>query len=699
MAIEAIPTNPAGSAGNNGLLRIMGNDQIEAAEKAAQPQIPPQEENLNHLSGRLNHYWQAAKTAKQEVAERLLKCKRQIEGEYDPEVKAAIKAMGGSETFMMITAQKKRDLRSWLLDILKPTGPKDRLFSLSPTPIPDIPPEVEQEMSHRVMNGLMQELTMRVAATGEQVDDAQINELMGAMMDDAREKIKVAVNDKAAEVAERMSVKIDDQMVEGKWYRIFKDVIDDFCSYPSAIMKVPVVKRKKRKTYMPDPVTGKWGIQVKKQVTAGFARVSPFNFFPGPDACIDDEGQLIGYTWERHRYSRKQISNLIGTPGHKTDAIKRVLQKYKNGGLREWLWSDSERERLDGQENYHTSELIDTLEFYGPVRGELLLDWGMGADKVPDPDQDYEITAMMIGGEIIKAIVEPDKLDRKPYLVSSFEKIPGLIWGKALPEVIADTQSMCNVAARSLHNNVAIASGPMVEVDESRVDLDAISPWMIIKATADQMNSGKAANFYTTTMHANELMQVYMHYKKEADNQSGVPAFAHGDTAVGGAGNTSSGLSMLMSAAGRGIKASVSNIDIDIITEGTERMYDFNMLYDEDESIKGDARVKAGGTAGVIAKEQLSVRQKEFMDSLQGNEMAMQLVGLEGLAYQIEEGAKAVELDPEKLMQGILSAGGGVPVPIAGALPAPGQEGANLLPDGSPAGGEAAKTVSNEGGS
>ena len=695
MAIEAIPM---GAAGTNGLIRVMNNEQIDAAEKAARPVVQPQEETLNHLSGRLNHYWQQAKTAKQEVSERLLKCKRQIEGEYEPDVKAAISSMGGSDVFMMITAQKKRDLRSWLLDILKPTGPKDRLFSLSPTPIIDLPPDVEEEISSRVMNGLMQELTMRVAATGEQVTDAQINELMGSMMDDAKEKIKVAINEKGVEVAERMSVKIDDQMVEGKWYRIFKDVIDDFCSYPSAIMMGPVVKRKKRKAYVPDPVTGKWGIQVKKQITAGFSRVSPWNFFPGPDTNIDDEGQISGYTWERHRYSRKQISNLMGTPGYKEEAIRRVLQRYKDGGLREWLWSDSEQERLDGKQNFHSSELIDVLEFCGPMRGQLLLDWGMEVEKIPDPDIDYEITAMMIGGEIIKAIVEPDKLDRKPYLVSSFEKVPGLIWGKSLPEILEDTQSMCNVAARSLHNNVAIASGPMVEVDESRVDLDAISPWMIIRATADQMNSGKAANFYTTTMHANELMQVYMHYKKEADNQSGVPAFAHGDTAVGGAGNTSSGLSMMMSAAGRGIKASVSNIDIDIIVEGTERIYDFNMLYDEDETIKGDARVKAGGSASMIAKEQLSVRQKEFMDSLAGNEMAMQLVGLKGLAYQIEEGAKAVELDPEKLLQGLL-AGGGMPMVGGGGAPGQAPDAANLLPDGSPAGGEAAKTVTNEGGS
>jgi hypothetical protein len=688
---EAIPV----SSGNNGLLRIVGNKEIEDAQKAAMPKPVEPENDLGNFAGRLKHYWGEAKRNKLPMEERLLSCDRQVKGEYEPEKLSAIKAKGGSEIFMMITAQKKRDLRSWLLDILKPTGPSDRIFTLTPTPIPDLPQEVEQEIGHRIMNGLMQELTMRVAATGEEVTDDQIAEMMGAMMDDAREKVKVAINEKAAEITDKMSRKIDDQMVEGKWYKIFKDTVDDFCSYPSAIMKVPVIKRKKRKKYTFNPETQRMELQVVRQIVAGFARVSPWDFYPGPDTTIDDEGQVRGYTWERHRFSRKELSGMIGTPGYKSDKIRKILQEYQSGGIREWMWTDSERKRLEGMPNYHTSELIDVLEFYGAIQGKLLLEWGVDPKRVTDPDIDYEVTAMMCNNEIIKAIVEPDKLDRKPYLISSYEKVPGSIWGISLAETIADTQDMCNNSARSLHENMSIASGPMMEIDQSRCDVDAIEPWMVIRSTQDQMNSGKAVQFYTTSMHANELMAVYAQFKKEADHQSGVPAFAHGDTQVGGAGNTSSGLSMMMSAAARGIKGSISNLDLDMITEGTERMYDFNMLYDDDESIKGDARVKAGGSGSMIAKEQLSVRRKEFMDSLAGNEVEMAIIGLEGRKYQIEEGAKSGELDPEKLMRGPAVIGA-QPAPAGGGGQAEGET--KLLPDGSPAGGEEAKVIKNEGG-
>ena len=100
----------------------------------------------------------------------------------------------------------------------------------------------------------------------------------------------------------------------------------------------------------------------------------------------------------------------------------------------------------------------------------------------------------------------------------------------------------------------------------------------------------------------------------------------------------------------------------------------------------------------MIAKEQLSIRQKEFMDSLVGNEIAIQLIGIKGFEYQISEGAKAVELDPAKLLQGILSEGGMVaPVGGGGQVQQAGET--KLLPDGSPAGGESAKVAKNEGGS
>ena len=684
------------TAGNSGLLNVMNNSQLDAINRERfAPKPTSSDETLTHLSGYLKNYWEKAKQNKRPLEKRLLQCMRQVAGEYDPAKMSEIQQMGGSEVFMMITAQKKRDAKAWIMDILRPVGANDRLYTLDPTPIPDLPPEIEEELNSRIMDGMIQDLIVQSAMEGRVIEADDLSGLMEGMTGQVQETVKKAINEKAAEITEKMSKKIDDQMVEGKWYKVFKDVVDDYCTYPLAIMKVPVLKRKKRKVYAPDPMTGKMGLTVEKQIALTFSRVNPWDFYPLADASISNEGLLTGGCFERHRLTRKELQSFIGVPGYKEDAIREVLREYGEGGLREWLWTDTERDSLEGKPSYIPSEKIDALEFYGSIPGKLLVEWGMGADQAPDPDMDYEVNCWKIGSYVIKAVITPDKLDRTPYLISSFDKIPGSIIGNALPESIEDTQAMCNAAARAVHNNMGIASGPQVEINTDRVDNpDDIWPWKIWECTDEQMTGAPAVRFYQPSMHAEPLMSIYDKFKKEADHHSGIPAFAHGDTNVGGAGNTSSGLNMLMSAAARGIKSAVSNLDTDIIAEGAERMFDHNMLYDPDESIKGDARVKAGGSASIIAAENLAVRRGEFMDKT-NNEVDMALIGLNGREYQLREGAKSVEMDPEKLLQGdamnpmnpAMAGGGGQ------------QEGAkNLLPDGSESGGDEAKLFRNDGG-
>jgi len=969
MQAGAIPIGT--SVGSSGLISVRNNQQLDEMnrQRFSRAVTKNPDESLTHLSGYLKNYWEKAKQAKRTIENRLVKCKRNVEGEYDAGKLAEIQQMSGSEVFMMITAQKKRDAKAWIMDILRPVGASERLYTLAPTPIPDLPQDIVEELESRVMNVMIQDFIVQSAMEGQEIDPDQLPGIMEGMVAQVKELVQDEVDERALEVIEKMSRKIDDQLVEGKWYKVFKDVVDDFCTYPSAIMKVPVLKRKKKKTYAPDPMTGKIGIVVEKKISVCFGRTSPWDFYPFADAFISDEGYLQGGCVERHRLTRKELQSFIGVPGFKEENIRKVLEEYGKGGLREWLWTDAERATLEGKPSYIPSEKIDALQYFASIPGNLLLDWGMEPDEVPDADMDYEVECWQIGNYVIKAVNTPDKLDRTPYLISSFDKVPGSIWGNALPESIEDTQTMCNAAARAVHNNMGIAcltgdtvvyrherkgatkqrkhddhklvevtldelweqkhkknsglrrnclrsldestgefygnrvvdifnngirdvfrvttakgysikatmnhrfmsddgdykflenfsigdlmavngtsltprptcidcgagiskkptavrckscaakintwnvkqarealdnkdasettargrklvrdqmkdsceecgrtvrlhihhmdkdpmncepsnlktlcepchkqwhvrhdnlgnslrhvfvdydaivsieplgkervfdlqmeapdhnfvangfvshnSGPQVEINTERVDNpDDIWPWKIWEATDDQMGSGApAVRFYQPSMHAEPLMAIYDRFKKEADHHSGIPAFAHGDTQVGGAGNTSSGLNMLMSAAARGIKAAVSNLDMDIIAEGAERMYDHNMLYDLDESLKGDARVKAGGSAALIAAEQLAVRRGEFLDKT-NNDIDMTIIGLNGREYQLREAAKSVELDPDELIKGGGMALQGQPT---------GQQGKPkvLLPDGSEAGGDKVKIDRNDGG-
>lgn len=638
-----------------GIVKTRSNKELEVEAREKELLLEGEaaalrpEEQLTLLAGALHGYWSDAKQAKMPLELRLVACKQMLEGEYTPKKLTAIRSIKGSEAYVRLAARKKRDAYSWIMDILRPSG--ERLWTLDPTPMPDMPPDELEDIALKITEGLAAKVTQIAEATGQFVGVEAFAEMSDEVQEEAKKMIDKAVLEEAKETMGRMAVKIEDQMVEGGWFKTFKEVVDDIVSYPAGIIKAPVLRNLPTKTWAQNE-DGDWELKVENQVVPNFDRVSPWDFYPEGDAGTVDEG----YLFERHRLTRKDLNALIGVPGYNEDAIREVLREYGDGGLREWLWTDTEQERLrnDGDWSILRSKRIDALEFWGSIQGKHLREYGLTEVEIPDEDLDYEINAWMIGNHVIKAVINPDKLGKKGYFPTSFEKRPGEIWGKSVPEVLEDLQGIYNSAARALANNVAIASGPQVEVDIERVqlgdDLKNIVPWKVWPSTNQMMSTSPAVRFYQPQLHAQTLVGVMEKWERLADSDSGIPSYAHGDPRVGGAGNTASGLSMMMTAAARGIKNVIQNIDIDQIGPVVGQMYDYNMQFDPDESIKGDAKVNAGGSHSVIAKEQQAMRRKDLL-TITANPIDMKIMGQKGREELLRENFKSVEMDADKLIQ------------------------------------------------
>jgi hypothetical protein len=118
---------------------------------------------------------------------------------------------------------------------------------------------------------------------------------------------------------------------------------------------------------------------------------------------------------------------------------------------------------------------------------------------------------------------------------------------------------------------------------------------------------------------------------------------------VQGAGRTSSGLSMLMGSAGKGIRQVVMHIDHDVIYKVVQRQFVYNMRYDEDESIKGDAEIIARGAVNLAVKETVNVRRVEFLNAT-SNEIDMQIMGVEGRAAILREVAKGLQMPVDEII-------------------------------------------------
>jgi hypothetical protein len=259
----------------------------------------------------------------------------------------------------------------------------------------------------------------------------------------------------------------------------------------------------------------------------------------------------------------------------------------------------------------------------------------------------------MVGSYVIKCVKNPDPLDRRPYSKASWESIPGAFWGLALPEMMTDIQTVCNAAARALANNMGIASGPQVEISVDRLpdgeDLTKMYPWKIWQTTSDRTGGGQpAVRFYQPSMNADALLAVYQYFQRIADEVTGVPNYIYGSGQASGAGRTASGLSMLMENAAKGIKQAILSLDA-ATTDVIHRLYDHLMIYDDDNSIKGDMQIVPAGVVGTLLKESVQQRRNEFLQ-LTSNPVDIQIMGPSGRAMLLREAAKALNMDVDKII-------------------------------------------------
>ena len=135
-------------------------------------------------------------------------------------------------------------------------------------------------------------------------------------------------------------------------------------------------------------------------------------------------------------------------------------------------------------------------------------------------------------------------------------------------------------------------------------------------------------------------------FRRFADETTALPSYTHGQT-QSSLNRTATGISILMSNANIVLKSVIKNID-DFLTKPLIRsIYDWNMTWNDDESIKSDMRIIARGATALIQKEVQSQRLLQFL-SLINNPMDAQMVKRENLLVDI---AKSLDIDPDEVIK------------------------------------------------
>ena len=683
------------------LIPVARASDLEAASKKRSDAM----QNTPVIQGLASHVrtrWDSSRIAKRDLEERMLECLRQRNGEYDPDKLQEIKEQGGSDIYINLTSVKCRAATSWLRDTLLGTG-MDKPWAITGTPNPTMPPEILQELQARLANELM----IHMQQGGQQPSESELRTMAVTMKDEAEREMR----EESEARIDRMSRKMEDQLQEGGWHKAFNEFLDDIVTFPYAVIKGPIKRRRK---------TLKWengSLVPVEEIRNEWERVDPFMLYWAPWSWELGDGYVI----ERHRMTADDLQALISVPGYNNDAIRTVLNDFATMGMKQWLWSDASKAQAEGKyvtEAIISGDLIDALQLWDSVKGSLLLEWGLTEKEIPDPALNYPCEVWLIGNVVIRAVLNYDPLGRKPYYLTSYENLPGSVDGKGVTDLCRDSQAMVNASARSLANNMGISSGPQVGVNISRLppgeDITDMHPWKIWQFSQSEYgDNSPPISFFQPGSNANELMAVFEKFSARADEDTMIPRYMTGENTPG-AGRTSSGLSMLISNAGKGIKQVISNIDKNVITPAIERLYQDNLRYSEDPDLIGDVNIIATGASSLVIKEAEAVRRNEFLQVVLNSPVAQQIVGMDGTAELLRDQARnlsgnvdrivpsrqqlsVVEQQQQQIVQlqeqlamivGEMENAGAMPGMTQGTAPK------NMLPDGSQVGGRESNMMS-----
>ena len=433
--------------------------------------------------------------------------------------------------------------------------------------------------------------------------------------------------------AKNMEKKILDQLEESGATKHLRSIAFEMALFGTGVMKGPFAVDKEYPSWNDD---GDYDPTFK--TVPQVSHVSVWNFYPDPDANNMDEAQ---YAIERHKLSRNQLRNLKKRPYFRNSVIDSCIEMGETYTKKDWE---------DDLSDYATGETyidrFEVIEYWGSVDTDVLLDNEVEIPKELQAFDELQANIWICNKKLIRVVLNPFKPAKIPYMAAPYELNPYSFFGVGIAENMDDTQTLMNGFMRMAVDNSVLSGNLLIEVDETNLvpgqDL-SVYPGKIFRRQGGAPGQAIFGTKFPNV--AGENMQLFDKARQLADESTGLPSFAHGQTGVTGIGRTASGISMLMNAASSGIKAVIKNVDDYLLKPLGENLFSFNMQFNYDEKTKGDLEIKARGTESLMANEVRSQRLMQFL----GIASNPALAPFAKFQYIIREIAKSMDLDPEKV--------------------------------------------------
>lgn len=592
---------------------ILVEDQARRAQEAQERILG----RLREIVGRLQQEADRRVGARRDVEKRWIDDLMQYHGRYDQSEEKAWTDEGLSRVFIAMTRPKTEAMEARLMDLLFPTD--DKNWGIEPTPVP--------ELLEAADGAAKQIAALRAQAMeGQNADPMAAQQTQAALGEAEALKARIdAAMDEARRRAKGMALEIEDQLVEGLYPAVNRDVIRDACKLGTGVLKGPVTGIRPRRGWKVDPDSGKFVLDMSGAQRPSPIHVDLWSFFPDMDVATIEESEGV---FERHLMNKKALRRLarIQGGGFDRDAIRRVMESgAQRGGSPDYL---QHLRAITGARTALAGDLFHVWEYNGPIEAEEMRDLALAlvaATMDEDAREMYEATAAdmldvdpleevhaciwFCQGEVLKFALYPLDSGEPIYSVFNLFKDEASVFGYGIPHAIRHPQAMLNSAVRMLMDGAKLSTGEQILVDKARVEPEngdwRMEPRKVWLWDSDQGAAGiEVPPFQTFRVGSdvNQIVGIIELAERFIDALAGLPQIAQGEQGMTTT-QTAGGMAILMNSANVVFRRIVKNYDDDITVPTIRRWYDWNMQFSPKEDIKGDFEIDARGSSVLLIRE------------------------------------------------------------------------------------------------
>jgi hypothetical protein len=431
------------------------------------------------------------------------------------------------------------------------------------------------------------------------------------MINDGQKQRQVTVADLASQTmeeakkrAEAMRDEIDDQLDlsdNGCGYEgVVRQVIDNAALLGVGIIKGPVVTSRTKKVWLPvsDGQRTLHKLSTVQDLKPMSSSVDPWDFYPAED-CGETVKKGSG-TWERMRFTAKDLRDCADIPGYLVERIKQVLID----GPREDTTSASTQKPNAKRPMVDEDTIFTGWEYHGQLDREDLLAAGV---EVSDKDvlRGYNACVLMVNNVIIKADIELLDTGELPYDVFVWEKASGIWAGYGVAYLARSAARVITAGWRAMLDNAGQTIGAQtvvkresIEPADGQWELSGRKLWFHV---GDEDSVEGVFKTFDIPSNQKDYEAIIMLGLKFLDEETSLPMLAQGER--GTAPDRVGVATILINSANTVLRKKLKNFDDQLSIPHIGRYVDWNMQYSPRDEIKGDMEVQARASGALLERD------------------------------------------------------------------------------------------------